>query len=151
MKKLLAIALIASLTTGSALQAKHAKKEAPKPAKQRWYSKPMITPTKPITDPKELNKQIRTLNSKIRKIEGKRRRFIADRTKAANDGDMQQVQALTNKIKHKDAKLRTKRAMLHMYTMRLVALKSAEMKKEKKETKRAKAPKTKKAKHKKSK
>ena len=127
-KKLLAIALIASLTAGSALQAK---KKPAKAADKQWYTTPMIKPVKPITDPKELNKQIRNINGKIRKAVQKRNRYIADRTRAANKGDQKAVDEFTGKIRHKNAKILKHIALLRMYTLRLTAIKAAEAKKEK--------------------
>ncbi len=142
-KKLLAIALIASLTAGSALQAK---KKAEKPADKRWYTIQTIMPDKPITDPKKLNKQIRNVNGKIRKTVQKRNRYFADRTRAANKGDQKAVNEFTDKIRHKNTKIVKHIALLRMYTLRLAAIKAAEIKKDK-----AKKDKPKKAKKKKAK
>ena len=142
-KKLLAIALIASLTAGSALQAK---KKPAEPADKRWFATPMIKPVQPITDPKELNKQIRNVNRKIRKSVQKRNRYIADRTRAANKGDQKTVNEFTDKIRRKNAKIVKHITLLRMYTMRLAAIKAAEAKKEKPKKakkKRAKKVKTK--------
>ncbi len=133
MKKLLAIALIASLTIGSALA-----KEPAKPAPKAWYKRPIIKPVKPITDPKELNKQIRDITAKVGKTIRKRARYFADRNRAANKGDQKLVQELTDKIRRKDAKIAKHRALLRMYTLRLVMLKAREIKKEKKVEKKEK-------------
>ena len=135
-KTLLAIALIASLSAGSALQAD---KKPAKPIAKPWYERATIVPTKPINNPKKLNEQIRKINAKIRKDTRSRDSLINDRTRAANKGDKKRVAELIDKIRAKNAKLAKHRALMGMYTMRLVALKSEEMKQEKaKEAKKKK-------------
>jgi hypothetical protein len=141
-KKMLAIALIASLTAGSALCAR---KDTAKPApKQQWYTRQTIKPVTPITDPKALNKQIRDINKQVRKMVSKRNRYINDRTRAANDGDQKLVEELTNKIRYKNAEIVKQIALIRMYTLRLVTIKAKDIKKEKpKKEKRVRAKKEK--------
>ena len=142
-KTLFAIALIASLTAGAALQANG--KPAKKPAEKQWYERPTIVPTNQIKDPGELNKQIRSVNSKMRKSERKQDRFRNDRTKAANKGNLREVRELINKLRAKRAKIAKHEALSAIYTLRLASLKAKELKKEepKKDTKKSKEKKKK--------
>lgn len=149
MKKLLIFTLITACAVGSALAEKpmvQQQKPVVKSAFARWRTTAVVQPVAPITDPKELSKQVKDLNKEIRKISRKIDRYIDDRSKAANRGDVAEVKKLDNKIQVKHASWLEKRALLRRYTFKLATIQSADMKKDKKaekKEKKAKAPKEK--------
>lgn len=135
MKKLLAIALIASFAIGSALQAKRDDQGD----KGVAIRKPMT-----MDDPKELNKQIKEIGAEIRKLTRKKDRYVADQRKAANKGDLARTHELSTKIKLNMVQLAQKQQLVHVYAVRLATLKAKEQKAEK--PKKVKKVKTKKVK-----